>query len=96
MARSGDTNVQFNEGFFESILRTAPVEALVDGVGNRTLDIAQATAPVDTEEYRDGLHIEHHESRYRRTTRVVGSDPKTLLIESTTGNLARALKGAKG
>jgi hypothetical protein len=96
MARSGDTNVQFNEGFFESILRTAPVEALVDGVGNRTLDIAQATAPVDTEEYRDGLHIEHHESRYRRTTRVVGSDSKTLLIESKTGTLARALKGAKG
>lgn len=96
MARSGDTEVQFNEGFFESILRTSRVEALVDGVGNRTLDIAQATAPVDTEEYRDGLHIEHHESRYRRTTRVVGSDPKTLLIESKTGTLARALKGAKG
>lgn len=96
MARSGDTEMRFNGGFFESILRTSPVEALVDGIGNRTLDIAQATAPVDTEEYRDGLHIEHHESRYRRTTRVVGDDPKTLIIESKTGNLARALKGAKG
>lgn len=96
MARSGDTEMRFNEGFFESILRTSPVEALVDGIGNRTLGIAQANAPVDTEEYRDGLHIEHHESRYRRTTRVVGSDEKTLLIESKTGTLARALKGAKG
>jgi len=96
MARSGDTDVQFNEGFFESVLRTAPVEALVDGVGNRALGIAQANAPVDTEEYRNGLHLEHHDSRYRRTTRVVGDDSKTLLIESKTGNLARALKGAKG
>lgn len=95
MARSGDTEMRFNEGFFESILRTSPVESLVDGIANRALDIAQANAPVDTEEYRDGLHIEHHESRYRRTTRVVGSDEKTLLIESKTGTLARALKGAK-
>lgn len=95
MARSGDTDVEFNEGFFETILRQPRVEALVDGIGNRALGIAQASAPVDTEEYRDGLHIEHHESRYRRTTRVVGSDEKTLLIESRTGNLARALKQAK-
>lgn len=96
MARSGDTNIEFNERFFETVLREPRVEALVDGVAGRALGIAQANAPVDTEEYRDGLHIEHHESRYRRTTRVVGDDEKTLLIESKTGNLARALKGAKG
>lgn len=95
MARSGDTDVEFNESFFETILRQPKVEALVDSIGNRALGIAQATAPVDTEEYRNGLRIEHHDSRYRRTTRVVGSDDKTLIIESKTGNLARALKQAK-
>jgi hypothetical protein len=95
MARSGDTDVEFNPRFFETVLRQPRVESLVDGIGNRALGIAQANAPVDTEEYRDGLHIEHHESRYRRTTRVVGSDEKTLIIESKTGNLARALKQAK-
>lgn len=96
MPRSGDTEIEFNEDFFESVLRSAPVEALVDGVAERVLSKAVATAPVDTEEYRDGLHIEHQEARYRRVTRVVGSDEKTLLVESKTGTLARALKGAKG
>ena len=95
MARSGDTTIDFNPRYFETVLRQPQVEALVDGVGDRALAIAQATAPVDSGDYRAGLHIEHHESRYRRAVRVVGSDDKTLLIESKTGNLARALKAAK-
>lgn len=95
MARSGDTEVEFNPRFFESVLRQSKVENLVDQVGERALAKARADAPVDSGEYRNGLHIEHHESRFRRTTRVVGSDPKTLLIESKRGVLARALKAAK-
>lgn len=95
MARSGDTDVVFNPRFFETVLRKPGVERLVDGAGDRALANAQANAPEDTGAYKDGLHIEHHESRYRRATRVVGSDPKTMLIESKTGNLARAVKAAK-
>lgn len=95
MARAGDTSVDFNPRFFENAMRQPAVERLVDGAGERALNFAKTNAPVDTAEYRDGLHIEHHESRYRRTTRVVGGDDKTMLIESKTGNLARALKGAK-
>ncbi|OIU88658.1 HK97 gp10 family phage protein [Microbacterium sp. AR7-10] len=95
MARSGDTSIEFNEGFFETILRQPKVENIVDAAAERALAKARADAPVDSGDYRDGLHIEHHESRYRRVTRVVGSDEKTLLIESKTGNLARALKQAK-
>ena len=95
MARSGHTNVEFNPRFFETVLRGPKVEALVDAAAGQILATAKATAPVDTGEYRDGLHIEHHDSRFRRTTRVVGSDDKTMLIESKTGNLARAVKAAK-
>lgn len=95
MDRSGDTSVEFNEGFFESVLRQPKVENIVDAAAARALAKARADAPVDSGDYRDGLHIEHRESRYRRVTRVVGSDEKTLLIESKTGNLARALKQAK-
>lgn len=95
MARSGDTSVEFNPKFFESVLRQPGVEALTDAAGNRALAAAKSGAPVDSGDYQRGLHLEHHESRYRRTTRVVGSDEKTLLIESKTGNLARALKSAK-
>jgi hypothetical protein len=95
MARSGDTNIEFNENFFATVLRSPEVEALVDGVGTRTQQIAKANAPVDSGDYRDGIEIQHRESKYRRVTEVIGTDPKTLLIESKTGNLARALKAAK-
>ncbi|MEV8336977.1 HK97 gp10 family phage protein [Leucobacter sp. NPDC077196] len=93
MARSGDTEFTPNPAFFESVLRQPGVERIVDESAARALTKAKANAPVDTGEYRDGLHIEHRESRYRRSARVVGSDPKTMLIESKTGNLARSLKG---
>ena len=95
MARSGDTSVEFNENYFESVLRQSKVEAITDAAGNRALSAAKSSAPVDTADYQHGLHLEHHDSRYRRTTRVVGDDNKTMLIESKTGNLARALKAAK-
>ncbi len=96
MPRSGRTDVTFNPEFFATVLRQPGVERLTDAAGDRALANARANAPVgETEQYRDGLHIEHRESRYRRSTRVVGSDSKTLLIEAKTGNLARALKAAK-
>lgn len=94
MPRQGQTIVEFNPKFFDEIMRTAGVERLTDAAAERALAIAKADAPVDSGEYRDGLHIEHRQSRYRRVTRVVGDDAKTLLIESKTGNLARALKKA--
>ncbi|MFC7942702.1 HK97 gp10 family phage protein [Microbacterium oxydans] len=95
MARSGDTEVDFNEGYFETVLRQPRVERLVDSVAENALTRMQADAPRDTEAYVEGFHIEHRESRYRRVTRVVGSDEKTLLIESKTGTMARGLKQAK-
>lgn len=95
MARSGDTEIDFNEAFFQTAMRTPEVENLVDSVAGTAQAIAKSTAPVDSGDYRDGIRIEHRESQYRRVTEVVGTDPKTMLIESRTGNLARALKGAK-
>lgn len=95
MASKGQTEIYFDRHYFDQIMFSAGVQALTDGVADRALQIAQSTAPVDTEAYRNGLAVEHRDSRYRRTARVVGWDPKTLLIESKTGNLARALKAAK-
>lgn len=95
MARGGQTEVTFNPQFFETVLRQPAVERLTDAAAERTLANAQANAPVDSGDYRDGLHMEHRDSRFRRVTRVVGDDKKTLLIEAKTGNLARAVKAAK-
>jgi len=95
MPRSGDTDIEFNPRFFETVLRAPAVEQLVDGIAASAQRTAKATAPVDEGDYRDGIRVEHHESRYRRAARVVGTDEKTMIIESKTGNLARALKAAK-
>lgn len=94
MPRNGQTTVTFNPRFFDTILKSAGVDALTTSIGEDVLETAKRTAPVDTGDYRDGLHLEKRESRYRRVVRVVGADPKTLLVESKTGNLARSLKTA--
>lgn len=95
MARSGSTSFEPNEAFFESVLRRPQVEAIVDTAAAAVQSAAQASAPVNSGDYRDGIVVEHKDSRYRRVARVVGTDDKTMLIESKTGNLARAVKATK-
>lgn len=94
MARAGQTYIEFNQQYFNAIMRTAGVQSLQQAVAERVLSAAQASAPVDTKAYRNGLRIRKRASRYRDVFLVEGTDPKTLLIESKTGNLARALKSA--
>lgn len=95
MPRKGQTDVNFNSVFFDEILKSAEVENVTMEIAESGLAIAKASAPVDSGAYRDKLHIEVKESRWRKVVRVIGTDPKTLLIEAKTGNLARALKAAK-
>lgn len=95
MPAKGQTEVYFDRVYFDTIMFSAGVQRLTDEVADDALRIAQSTAPVDEGNYKDGLAVEHRDSRYRKTARVVGWDAKTLLVESKTGNLARALKAAK-
>lgn len=90
-----DVTITFNNEFFDTVMRSAGVRAIAKKAAQTALAKAQASAPVDTGAYRAGLHLEEHSAAYRYSERVVGSDPKTLLIESKTGNLARALKGIR-
>ena len=57
--------------------------------------ILKANAPVDTGAYRDGLQVEAVQRAHRTTFMVVGHDAKTMLVESKTGNLRKALKAVK-
>ncbi|MDN3309563.1 HK97 gp10 family phage protein [Microbacterium oryzae] len=95
MPRNGETSFEPNQKWFDQILRSNGVERIVDAAAEDTLATAKATAPEDTGAYKAGLHIEHEDGRYRRTARVVGDDPKTMLIEARTGNLARSVKAAR-
>lgn len=92
MARAGHTEVEFNDRFFEEIGKSAGVTKLSRQKAEAVLAAARASAPVDSGDYRDRLAIEVKEAKYRNVILVKGSDWKTMLIESKTGNLARALK----
>lgn len=95
MPAAGQTTVDFNDSFFDEMLNSAGVRALTRGAAEKALNIARANAPVDTGAYRDGLQVEAVQHAHRTTCMVVGTDAKTMLIESQTGNLVKALKKAK-
>ena len=86
--------LRFDDFYFKRILRSAGVNALTKAAAEKVLARAKATAPVDTGAYRKGLQIKKTGAATRDVYLVVGTDWKTLLVESKTGNLARALKGA--
>jgi hypothetical protein len=94
MPAAGQTSVDFDDAVFSNILRSAGVESLCRQKAQAVLAEARATAPVDTGAYRDGLQIRTVHHAHRDTFMVVGTDAKTILVESKTGNLARALKKA--
>lgn len=88
--------VTFNNQFFDDLSRSPGVVNLVDQATEAIAETARSTAPVDTEAYRDGITTSGKLQR-RYVGLVIGTDPKTMLIESKTGNLARALRAnAKG
>jgi hypothetical protein len=83
--------VKFNNAFFEDLSRSAGVVNLVTAAAEEVAATARSTAPVDSGDYRDGIKVVLKYQR-RAVALVVGTDAKTMLVESKTGNLARALK----
>lgn len=86
--------MQFNNAFFEQLSRSPEVQAVTVEAANRVAQTARERAPVDTEEYRKGIVVRKKFQR-RVVALVEGTDPKTMLIESKTGNLVRALQANK-
>jgi hypothetical protein len=87
-------SIKFNEAFFQELGQSAGVTGLVMKAAEQVAAAARASAPVDSGDYRDSIHtaLKHQD---RSVALVIADDPKTMLIESKTGNLARALKAAK-
>lgn len=86
--------MQFNNAFFEQLSRSPAVQAVTVEAANRVAQTARERAPVDTEAYRKGIGVRKKFQR-RVVALVEGTDPKTMLIESKTGNLVRALQANK-
>jgi hypothetical protein len=87
--------MEFNDGFFKEILESEKVGDLCETAADAVHGIAYANAPVESGDYRDGLKVKRQRSGDRVTALVVGEDWKTLLVESQTGNLARAVRAVK-
>lgn len=83
--------MQFNKAFFDELLVSAPVAKLVDDGAQKVANVARATAPVDSGDYKRGIRVGS-----KRQKRVVGlvqaTDEKSMIIEARTGNLVRALR----
>lgn len=89
-------SVQFNNGYFDQLSRSPGVVKITVDAARRIAATARATAPANTGDYRNGIRVRLKYQR-RAVALVEGTDKKTMIIESKTGNLARALRAhAKG
>lgn len=83
--------VKFNNEWFNNLSRSAGVAALVDEVVDRVAETARSTAPDATGEYKAGI-VTASKLQERYVGLVIATDDKSMIIESRTGNLARALR----
>lgn len=89
------TRVKLNSGGMKSLLNDAGVAADLQSRGQAVLNIARATAPVDTGEYRNSLFL-IPATTDRAVCRIGTSAPHGMIVEWRTGNLAKALDAAGG
>jgi hypothetical protein len=86
--------VKFNNAFFEELSVSEPVTALCVDAAERIAEIARNGVNKLTGDYANGIGVAVKRQK-RSVALVIASDPKSLIIESKTGNLARALRAAK-
>ncbi len=95
MARSGDVDLVWNQAVMDGVLRLPGIVSATEQIAQQGAQAARAAAPVDMGDYRDGIRVIRREARYRTVYRVLASDPKSRLIESKLGILARTGKGLR-
>lgn len=86
--------VNLDHAGMAAMLKSAPVRAELTRRGARVLAAAKSSAPVDTGDYKAGLHLEE-DTTDRAVVRVVADDWKSAIVEASTGNLGRALDAAR-
>ena len=84
------TKIVLVHSAIEAMLKEDGVRALLVGPADRAAAAAKASAPVASGAYRDSIHRESATTD-RAVELVVASAPHARVVESRTGNLARAL-----
>lgn len=87
----------FNEAYIPGLGKSAGVRAQVVDAAEHVAASARASAPVDSGEYQAEIRVEVSETEYRVVATVVAGAKHSMLVESRTGNLSRALqRSARG
>lgn len=86
--------VKLNSGGMSDLLKSDEVRDALTARAERVLSAAQASAPVKTGNYRDGLRI-IQDTTDRAVVRVAGTAPHSHLVEAQSGTLARALDAGR-
>lgn len=81
-----------NDSFLDQLGRSPQVVALVNAKRDAVAAVIRATGPEDTRDYKRGIVTRGKIQNRRYVGLVVGTDKKTLLIESKLGVMARALR----
>ena len=85
---------KLNSRGIADVLNSSKVRADLTSRAEAVLSAAQASAPVDTGDYKASLHIEQATTD-RAVVRVVSDVPHVMIVEAKTGNLSRALDAGR-
>ena len=91
----GRAKVELISSGMASLLRDSGVASMLQEKAVAVANSARATAPFENGDYRDGITVVR-DTTDRAVARVVATAPHSHLVESRTGNLARALDAAGG
>jgi hypothetical protein len=89
------TRVDFKVGSLGPLLSDRKMREETERRAERIAEAARASAPVDTGEYRDSIHVETALEDGRWVSRVLADSGHSLVVEARTGNLNRALDAGK-
>lgn len=85
-------SIRFNQSTLDRIMQAPAVIEATRQIADQGMRAIQADAPEDSGDYKRGFRLVARKSRYRTVWRIVGTDRKTLLLESRGGFIARAMK----
>lgn len=87
--------IEVNKAGIRELLNSSELRADLTRRMQRVEAEAKATAPVESGEHRDSIHIEQ-DTTDRAVVRVVADAPHSFWVAVKTGHLARALDAAGG
>lgn len=87
--------VEINDAFFTELAHSPEVTALCRAKAEEIAAIARSTAPRDSGDYANNIEVRVVSRASRNVALVVAKDWKSMIIESKTGNLVRALNKVK-